>query len=502
MSFFDFFKSNNKKEETEKNNNQSNSYYAGQIADELNKNLKNGTDITLKDMDLFRWKGEKVAKVGYEQAKGNLFEYIEQAKFERNNANAGYQNFDKSPVTDIPASKGGYGGHTAPDDFRAVQNGKVVFRGQAKVNNNPNNTANNFLNPKYRGMQRITTSDTVEDVKNALAEKLQKGEINRQQYDEVMRNIRKGLTDDRTGISSGGTTTAELEQFRDKNGKIDTDAVIRYSRKFELKQVATEAVGAAQAGATAGAIMSGVINGVQNCFEVYKDRKSLEQALKDTGLAVGKGAVRGGVTGGLSAGLRYVGAKGIIPVLADSTVATAVAAGVVDCGASILAYAQGEISGEQLVESVKTTAVQTTAAWYFTTAIKTITGATSGVFLPMAVYSVTSYMIMSTKAIIDQAMLNAAEYRRVAALYNEETKILQIYRNRLNTEMQKYRDEQKLLMDGFLNDFDRYAFSNFNYSAAIVSAMRFADAMQIEIQHRDYNDFKTSLNNHDRFILK
>ena len=178
-------------------------FISTQVTDLANRNLQAGTDITIKSMELFRLKGQKLANVGYEQAKGNLFEYIEASKFLRNNANAGNQVFDKYPVTDVPASQGGYGGHTAPDDFRFEQ-------AQAKVNNAPNNTANNFVNPKYNGMQKITTSDTVEAVKTALLDKLNKGEISKSQYNEAMNSIRSGLTDDRTGVSSGGTTTSEM----------------------------------------------------------------------------------------------------------------------------------------------------------------------------------------------------------------------------------------------------------------------------------------------------
>ena len=167
-------------------------FISTQVTDLANRNLQAGTDITIKSMELFRLKGQKLANVGYEQAKGNLFEYIEASKFLRNNANAGNQGFDKYPVTDVPASQGGYGGHTAPDDFRFEQDGKVIFQAQAKVNNDPNNTANNFVNPKYNGMQKITTSDTVEAVKTALLDKqgtYDLPEVEEKETQAVQRNL-------------------------------------------------------------------------------------------------------------------------------------------------------------------------------------------------------------------------------------------------------------------------------------------------------------------------
>lgn len=477
-------------------------FISGQVADLANRNLQAGTDITIKSMELFKWKGDKVANVGYEQAKGNLFEYIEASKFLRNNANAGNRGYDVFPVTDVPVSQGGYGGHTAPDDFRFEQNGKVVFQAQAKVNNNPNDTASNFVNPKYNGMQKITTSDTVEKVKAALLDKVNKGEISRSQYNEAMQSIRSGLTDDRTGISSGGTTAKELEQFRKPNGKIDVDAVVAYAKRFEYKQMAYEIAGGTGKGAVAGGVISGAVAGVTSLWDVYKDRKSLDRALKDTGMAVGKGAVRGGATGFLSSIMRIFGQKQAVSALADTNVATALAAGVVDCGVSIYAYAKGEIDEKQLMAEMKTTVIQSSSAYYFTTALKTTVGASGGVFLPMAIYAATSYMLMSTKAIIDQARLNAQEYRRVANLYNEETAVLREYRQVLNKEFAAYRKDRKVAMQRFLDIVDVSTFNERNYSQAIYAMVGLSNQMQFSIQHKEFAEFDVAMRSDGDFVLK
>ena len=106
------------------------------------------------------YKAGKVTNVGFEQSKGNLFEYIEAAKLQTKMANRG-ELFDRNPVTDLPESRGGYGGHTAPDDFRMQKAGRIVGRGQAKYNNNPRMTAENFVNPKYMDMQRIAPIDSI-----------------------------------------------------------------------------------------------------------------------------------------------------------------------------------------------------------------------------------------------------------------------------------------------------------------------------------------------------
>ena len=72
--------------------------------------------------------------VGFEQAKGNLFEYIEAAKLQINLANETGQTFDRTPLADAGKNSGGWSEHTAPDDFRFSRGGKIAGRGQAKFN--------------------------------------------------------------------------------------------------------------------------------------------------------------------------------------------------------------------------------------------------------------------------------------------------------------------------------------------------------------------------------
>lgn len=486
----------------EKYKNFDNNFVSSQIANEYNKNLQSGTDSLFHGMELFKEKSLKLSNVGYEQAKGNLFEYIEGAKFARNNANEGFAPYDKFAVTDLSKSKGGFGEHTAPDDFRLVRNDEVVVRGQAKVNNDPSNTANNFLNNKYDGMQRITTVDTIDDVKEALYNKLQKGEISQKQYDEVISNIRDGLTDDRTGVSSGGTTRIELEKFRGKDGKIDIDEVMKYSNKLELEQMALEVGGATYKGAVAGAVMSSVVTGVHEFFEVYKERKSLKEALKNTGLAAKSGALRGGVTGMISSAIRIFSQKNAIPVLSNSSAATTLAAGVVDCGVSIYAYINGEIDAKSLANEIRGTVVKSASAYYFTTALQVTLGVGSGVFIPMAIYSITSSMIMATKSIIDQAKLNVEQYRRATELLNQEYAYLKDYRNQLNEAFHVFREDRQVAFSKFISDFDNAAFVTLDYSAAISSIVVLSNHMQYSLQHKEFEEFKKAMNSSETFILK
>ena len=481
---------------------ESGSFGAAHIANSMTESVQNGSDAARVGSDLLRAKGEKLANVGYEQGKGNLFEYIENAKFMRNYANAGNSSLQSIPVTDAPKSLGGLGEPHSPADFRIVYENRVHEEVQAKVNNNVHDTAVNFTNGKYAGMQRITYSDSYEDVKETLDNMLAKGELSKSAYNDCISNLRTGLTDDKTGITSGGTSKAEIEQFRDANGKINSEAVRRYANSFEYKQYGFEIASGSINGAVAGGIMAGIITGTQELFAVYKDEKKLSEAMENLKCAAKKGALRGGGTGFLSSVLRIFGTKHAIPVIADATAATTIAASVIDCGASIYAYAKGEINASKLQEEIKDTAIKASATIYFTKAIGLTLGSTGGVFLPIAIYSISSYVLLTTKAIMKQAKLNAQEYDRLASLHDESTALVKQYRQKLNEEFGRYRADKKNIMDNFIINFDNGLFSTHNYNDAIDSIVKLSNQMHYSIKNHEFNDFCDAMKNKEEFVLR
>lgn len=93
---------------------------AGAFVGNAASRMYQGNRTAIDSMRELLYKAGKISKVGFEQSKGNLFEYIEAAKLQTNMANCG-ERFDRNPVTDLAAGRGGYGGHTAPDDFRIAE---------------------------------------------------------------------------------------------------------------------------------------------------------------------------------------------------------------------------------------------------------------------------------------------------------------------------------------------------------------------------------------------
>ena len=151
---------------------------------------------------------------------------------------------------------------------------------------------------------------------------------------------------------------------------------------------------------------------------------------------------------------------------------------------------------------MKSTVIQSTSAYYFTSALKATVGVSGGVFLPMAIYAATSYAVMSTKAIIDQAKLNAQEYRRIANLYAEETAVLNEYREILQKKFAVYKQERRNAMDRFLNIIEDSSIKENNYSQAVYAMIGLSNQLQFSLQHKEFAEFDLAMRSNDNFVLR
>lgn len=481
-----------------------------QIGNEISRNIQQGTDQTIKGMDLFREVANSKANVGFEQVKGNLFEYIEAAKFNKNAANVG--DTTRAVITDS------VGRPHDPADIELVRAGKVVRKVQAKFSKTQNSdgtdtsaasSVNKQRSSKYDGMQRLIRKqdDYTTDPKTGqnmsllekskeLADKRANSDgIYSKEYKDVFKNLTDELTDDTqggTGIKSGGTTLKEVEKAAKNPAK--------YARQFEMQQYAKEIVNTSANMAAASAITTGIVNGVQNAFDVIKNKKDLDEAIKDVGVTVVKSGARGGITGTISSLLRIGGSKANIPVLSDAGSATVIAGSVVDSGVAIYEYARGEIDSEQLLEQIQDTAIKATVTIYFTKAAKLIFGAANP-FIPMAIYSVANYVVASTREIIKNAKLNAAEYDRLAKLNDETTKLVKEFHKQLIERMSDYEQTQRQQMTKLLSTFDKAIMSSENCDAAIYAIIDFAGETGMLLQHTNFNEFSDAMLSSENFVL-
>ena len=208
------------------------------IGNVASESARNATAQGIKGMDLFREVAEKKRNVAFDQAKGNLFEYIEAAKF---NTEAAKQASElKAVVTDSVGRP-----HDAAD-IEIMKDGAVVKQVQAKFSDSQNAAADSVFmqkRDKYAGMQRLirkednyvdkATGESTSLLKKAKSLAQQRAEGNgvyKEQYKDVAENITDELHHE--NISSGGTTLAEV--------KGAYESPVEYANGFEKQQVKAE----------------------------------------------------------------------------------------------------------------------------------------------------------------------------------------------------------------------------------------------------------------------
>lgn len=475
------------------------------MGDNLSKNAHNATRETIDGMKLFREKAAQTSNVDFEFAKGNLFEYIESAKFNKTAAMSGAS--VRSVVTDAA------GDPHAAADILLKENGKTVREVQAKFsktygkNGNENSAASSVIQQaggqkghwgKYHGMDRLIRKDPNYNSDGSLLDEAKKiaGERGKSAglYAKEYQDVHDHLIDELQygDVKSDGTTYEEVEQaYKDPE---------LYAKDMEKQQWKADLVNTSVNMAKTGAMTNGLVSGVNNMFLLFKDEKELGEALHDVGIDVVKGGVRGGATGVISTAIRYQGTKIGSTLLTDSTAATIMAGGIIDGGVALYAYAKGEINGEELVGEIVNTTAKSVTTVYFTKAVTAVVG-TANPFLPMAIYTAASYVTTCTREIIRNAKLNAKEAYRMKALLDESTMLMKEYHQKMLVQLDGIERKQRMAMDRFLDTFTYNIETGENYDLAINSIVAFANQTGIALQHVKFSDFDSAMMSDDDFIL-
>ena len=199
------------------------------------QNAQNATNVAVDGMNYFRAKvSSPVIQNGtFETGKGNLFEYIEAAKFNVDAASKGSK--FSAYVTDIDDP------HAAAD-ILIHENSKVVREVQAKFSNSKHAAADSVRmqsKEKYAGMQRLIRKedhyfDKSTGKETTLLKKSKElaanrsgveGNVYQKQYKDTYENLTDELNYD--NVSSGGTTLDEIRTAYDSPEK--------YANHFEKK---------------------------------------------------------------------------------------------------------------------------------------------------------------------------------------------------------------------------------------------------------------------------
>ena len=470
------------------------------LGNKVAENARKATNTTIEGMTLFKSAAEAKKNVDFVQAKGNLFEYIEAAKFNQKAVSNG-SNL-KAVVTDAVGRP-----HDATD-IEIIRNGKTVRQVQAKFSASKNAAADSVRmqsQDKYEGMQRLIRKDdhyvdTRTGNETSLLQRAKglaregasrEGNIYQKQYQDVYDNITDELHHD--NVSSGGTTLEEVKKAY--------NSPEQYARSFENKQVYSEMRCTAASMAKASFVTTGVISGISNMMQVYKDEKNLSEALVEVGADAIESGIRGGATGVISTAIRYKGIKAGCSLLSDSTAATVMAGGMVDGGVALLSYAKGEITEEQLRDRLIDTTAKATTTIYFTRAVGAIMGSAMNPVLPMVVYTTASYVITCTREIIRNANLRAEEHDRLTAILQESTRQAREYHNQFQTIVSHCEERQRRMLEGFIDDFDYNISTGENYDQALMAIVAFADRAGISLQHVGFDEFSVAMQDNTVFRL-
>ena len=477
------------------------------LGNAASQSARNATDAAVDGMNLFRWKvcTPIIQNGTFDAQKGNLFEYIEAAKFNTDAASRGMT--ARAVITDVTDP-------TAEADILIRDQGKTVKQIQAKFiktssHGRDTSAAQSVFDQtgarnkgwgQYDGMDRLIRRQDDYNPDGSLldeAKKLAKARTDSKGiHSDTYRDVHEHLTDETSfqGASSGGTTIEEVQEAY--------DAPEVYSCGFELKQVATEMKCSAVNMAKASFVTTGIVSGIANMFAVYQDKKELSAALADVGMDAVKGGVRGAATGAISTAIRYQGIKTGSALLSDSTAATVMAGSVIDGGVALYSYARGEITAEELKNRLVDTTAKAASTIYFTKAIVAILGKSVSPFVPMAIYTTASYVVTCTREIIKNAKLNAEEYERMAALLQESTRQMNEYHEAFKLHVAQCEERQRLMFDRFIDTFEYNLETGENYDQAVQAIVRFADEAGIALQHVEYGDFQKAMRSQEPFVLK
>lgn len=355
----------------------------------------NATDAMQQGMDLLRMAAEQLGAVNPKIAQGNLFEYIEAAKF---NADAALKGSTFKAV--VTAAEGNP--HAAAD-LLIKDGNQVIQEVQAKSMNNVNSLTNALSETKYKGMQKLVPDGNGSKIRELAHERSQN---NIDDYADTANNVTDKLKYDQ--VESGGTSYQE-NLWAAENPEL-------YAAVTEAKYVASEAVVTGSNAAMAGFVIGGAISGIKNTIAVWNQDITVEEAISNTVTDGSQSALRGGTVGVGGTIIRYGATKLGVEALSKSNVAVAVAAGVIDTGASVYSFAKGEITAEELTERIGKTGTCTTYSLYTGAAAGAILGPVGAVMGSMAGYLIAASIYQSATTIFKEARLAEAEAERVIAM--------------------------------------------------------------------------------------
>ncbi|MEG3073796.1 MAG: zinc ribbon domain-containing protein [Ruthenibacterium sp.] len=441
------------------------------------------------------------------QQAGFSAENLEVAQVNARNA------IERNPTRIARCNDVGRGNDQILDVVGIDANGSVILHGdmpasgaQMKFLNDPKkygdylakDTANGSGWEKYRGKEMIIPKDQYDA---AIKHNEEMAQNLRKQAEKLQASGKKDL-------ASAENRKADIYEQANKDLKpaeITRKQAIdaRMNPKIETaKQIGKNA---AHSGAEQGAIaafVTLVVSAAQNIPAVIRGEKDLEDAAKETGVAVAESAALGAGVGGMQAlagGFLQASKNNTLQCLGKSSLPGVIVSGTVQVAQSLHRYAKGEIDERELVEELGEKGCGMVAAGWGTAAGGTVGAAIGAVILPgvgaipgaaiggiigaMAAYMTSSMIYGAAMQVFHEEDFSAMELDRItffcqAAIreFDKQTKQLKAYTDR-------YFSERKVEIDQSFSSIDCALKSGnselFTQSMSAI-AMQFGRALQFE----------------------
>ena len=369
------------------------------------------TDAISEGLRLMVDAATRLADKSPEILKGDLFEYIERAKFNTNAAA-----LDPSLVAELTRELGDPA--AAADILIRQRGGPVLEQVQAKAGHSVENMTGYLRDPKYSGMQKLVPSDKVDGVQARAEfranywEKRGNVDYARENADTA-RNVTGELHHGK--VRSGGTTLQETK-----------DAALnptKYRFNVETLYVLVEGVRAGGSAFVAGSVIGGAISVAKNGMRVAKGDMAVGEAAREVAKDAGSAGARGFATGTLGTAVRYGGVRfgGRFGgrVLAKSNVAMALAASVVETGVTVYKLICKEITAEQAALQIGQNGCSTLSGIFAGAAAGAVFGPVGIAIGSIAGYMIAAQVFQGSVSILRSARLAEAEAQRLEELCME-----------------------------------------------------------------------------------
>jgi len=478
-----------KKREFQDSTNENNTFIAGQIGAYAAKNYASATDTGFEGMNLFREAAKNLANVDLDIRQGNLFEYIEATKF---NIDAATKS--ETVRAHVTAAEGLP--HYKADVFFKEGN-KIVGEAQMK-SVNPEAYGGKGIakqtaylsSAKYRGMEKAVNKGHEVQVKE-LAEK---GAIRGNIYSEDLADTAKNAT----GELKHGNVTSHGTTFKENIRAAQNPST--YAVQTELKVIGREMAVTGAEAAAAGAVFGGAISIVKNTFAVSKGEITGQEAATNVLKETVKAGGRSGCTGIVGVGIRTGAKKAGLNAFTKSNVATAVAAGVIETGVTVLRYAKGEISGEEAIEKIGQNGISTASSIYTGAAAGAIFGPVGALVGSVAGYLIASNVYQSCLSIMQSAYLAEQEVERVVALSRVACEEMRNQREDFERAVQYKLNQKKEEFEQIFGRIDKGIINNDDLN--IINALAdFALLFNQKLRLQNYKEFDTYMKSDGDLIL-